>query len=700
MYQHADQSWKKQPGLFSSEHQEIFAKRLKEYIIVKELKHILIIFHGGEPLLFGAENLVQFVLLISKQLDALNCRIDFGIQTNGTLLKEEHLDLFSKHNISVSLSIDGPRQTHNLHRLDHKGRPSFDKVYSGLQLLKRYPKVFNGCIAVIEPYSSPRGLIEFFAQNDVSEFDILIPDANYITPPKGRDVQPDLYRDWLIEAFDCWFDEYPHLKCKYFESLLMTILGHPARTESIGLGDISLLVIETDGTYHIHDVLKITEDQGSAIHMNLGQHSFIDAEKAEKIQLHRKLLSKEGLSRTCQACKHVKVCGGGFIAHRFNVNGYENPSIYCRELYSLIEHITDKVTKKLTEAAEKKGQMLLPEFNFQQMTAFYSSHTSHELIEKLEEHRLRKLFSRLHQILPYVNASYPQKADKVLFLQSSKFHDLKIALKEPSVAAWLRAMYGQSTHSPVYNIARNELPADPDYIDELIDHYLSPKQQGFVVQSSDRWISNSLGPNIVVERNAAALKKGQDILDKALAILTTYDASLVEEMLSLSRHIILVKDTQAHPDKDVSFSDEALPGAIFIGVWKSDSLHSPYVVAASLIHEHLHQKLNLLMNRFELFDSVDTQVYSPWPQGLRQPPLALHAVYVFTHVALFWNQMLKQGKEIEIAAEQVHFHLENLDSCIKEIQEKVKFSHTGKLFFKCLLDEYNRLHETALVKCH
>lgn len=229
MYQHVDQSWQDKPRLLSEDHQNLFAFRLKEYVAATGLKRVLIVYHGGEPLLFGADRIIQFSHKIRDALADLTCRADFGVQTNGVLLKESYLQRFEEEEISVSLSIDGPREMHDAHRLDHKKRPTFDKVYDALKLLQKYPKIFTGCIAVINPYFEPRKLFEFFDENQVKEFNILIPDANYVTLPPGRDQQPDLYKNWLVQAFDCWFDRFSHIKCKYFDWLIQAVLGKKAK---------------------------------------------------------------------------------------------------------------------------------------------------------------------------------------------------------------------------------------------------------------------------------------------------------------------------------------------------------------------------------------------------------------------------------------------------------------------------------------
>jgi sulfatase maturation enzyme AslB (radical SAM superfamily) len=42
----------------------------------------------------------------------------------------------------------------------------------------------------------------------------------------------------------------------------------------------------------------------------------------------------------CQTCPVVKVCGGGYIPHRYSAaRKFDNPSVYCRDLEKLIRHI-------------------------------------------------------------------------------------------------------------------------------------------------------------------------------------------------------------------------------------------------------------------------------------------------------------------------------------------------------------------------
>lgn len=59
------------------------------------------------------------------------------INTNGTLLDEETARFFIANDVDIYLSIDGPPQHHNLTRVYHNGRGSYDDVIGTLQMLKR-----------------------------------------------------------------------------------------------------------------------------------------------------------------------------------------------------------------------------------------------------------------------------------------------------------------------------------------------------------------------------------------------------------------------------------------------------------------------------------------------------------------------------------------------------------------------------------
>lgn len=648
MYNHADQSWKSKPRFLSEENQSSLVSRLKEYVVACSIDSILIIFHGGEPLLFGALNIVRLASNIRTELAAVDCKVDFGIQTNGVLLKREHLDQFCEHDISVSLSIDGPEEIHNQFRLNHRGKPSFDKVFAALLLLKEYPSVFSGCLAVINPYFPPRKLFSFFHENGIENFNILLPDANYLTPPAGREQNRDLYLDWLIGAFDCWFHDYPEIRCTFFESIIRSFNGEKGVSDALGLGDVSMLNIETDGSYHDLDVLKITAENSSDLGMHLETDPIIKAETAEKIQLHRKLLTIEGLSSTCKSCKYVDICGGGSVPHRFSANGYLNPTIYCREMYTLISHMRNEVNREL------EGH-----FTPYRMKKFWSFKTSEEVLKELKNGIAEENLAYLkhHQL------------DK----------DIKLSthlqpLLHPLFYTWRLTHHGINERTPFEN-----LDGEPIELGELTwEKFSASRDEALHIQKDWKTFQKVLGRQYVLGFDQQTLLEGAQLLREALDIINAFSPDLHREILQISPYIFMIRDADIDRDADLSFSDETLPGAIFIGLWSNGQWLPSHQVAESIIHEHLHQKLYLLQRRENLFESQDVQIYSPWPKQFREPVGAVHAVYVFVHVVEFLDWVWSNNAECEYAKNQYRKNIEYLDQCAREIDEKVVFTRVGQ----------------------
>jgi uncharacterized protein len=49
------------------------------------------------------------------------------------------------------------------------------------------------------------------------------------------------------------------------------------------------------------------------------------------------------LCEQCQNCIIKNICGGGGLAHRYSkINGFNNPSAYCKDIFLLVTHIQNR----------------------------------------------------------------------------------------------------------------------------------------------------------------------------------------------------------------------------------------------------------------------------------------------------------------------------------------------------------------------
>lgn len=338
VFKHNDMSWRDLPKIISYKTVALFAERLREYAEQTKIKRALVVMHGGEPLLAGPDVLIQHIDTIRNALRATT-QVDFSIQTNGTLITDSFAKACHKRDVQISVSIDGPKNVHDRRRHLPDGTGSFEKVMSGIRSLQDYPGLLCGVIGVIDPRVRADDVLRFYSDAELNVIDILLPDATHDTPPPYRTEYPDIYEKWLIEAFDTWFDHYQHLSFRTLETILRSHLGIKPSSDTFGLGKLTYLTIESDGSYHTSDILKVAYEGASKMGISLETSTIADAANHYCMAEYNRLLEIANLNDVCRCCEFCYMCGGGSLPHRYSrVNGFNNPTVYCREMKALFGH--------------------------------------------------------------------------------------------------------------------------------------------------------------------------------------------------------------------------------------------------------------------------------------------------------------------------------------------------------------------------
>jgi len=348
VYHSGDMSYREQPRRMPKHVVAALASRLREHILATRLPAVSIIIHGGEPLLAGPQFFREFVGAIREALPP-DASASFGLQTNGTLLTEDWADLLCNLGIRIGISLDGPAEVNDLHRVDHAQRSSHLRTEHAVRLMLGTDlrlQHFSGILSVIDPTTDPVVVFDYFRTLGIDAVDFLLPDATY---EKSPPVSPDskLYGDWLAALFDCWIEQRnPHVRVRFFETIVELLLGAGRSVDYIGGKPTRNAVIETDGGIEPVDVLKICRDRFTKLGLNV---------------LHNSLLSvcshwlgaayaagNPAPCAICRSCSVLDVCGGGYMPHRYSAaHGFDNPSVYCYALKRLILRIDQRLAQSI-----------------------------------------------------------------------------------------------------------------------------------------------------------------------------------------------------------------------------------------------------------------------------------------------------------------------------------------------------------------
>jgi uncharacterized protein len=350
VYTMADQRWRDRPKAMSRQTMLRTAARICEHARTHGLSAVDVVLHGGEPLLAGHDG-IEFCVraLLAEAGD--DVRVHIRLHTNGVRLDSRFLRLFHTLGVRVSVSLDGEPSAHDRHRRRPDGTGSHSQVSESIRRLSGAPyrELFSGLLCTIDLCNDPLRTYQAMLEFDPPMLDFLLPHGNWSAPPPDRvpGSEETPYADWLIVIFEHWYGAPRRAtRIRMFEEILALLMGGHSMLEGVGLAPSLFAVVETDGAIEQSDMLSSTYSGAAITGLNV-EHDAFDAAldlpgfRAVRAGVH-------SLAPACRACALRRVCGGGLYPHRYRrQNGFDNPSVYCPDLYRLIDYIRCRVSADL-----------------------------------------------------------------------------------------------------------------------------------------------------------------------------------------------------------------------------------------------------------------------------------------------------------------------------------------------------------------
>ncbi len=177
----------------------------------KDNEQSFLAFYGGEPLL-EFEFIKKCVEYFEERAEGKN--IHLNLTTNATLLTEEIVDYFQKHNLHLLISLDGPSKVHNRNRVyGYSDKGTFEKVMENLEMIKaKFPDYLSTNIAfnaVLDPQNEFSCVNNFFTDFKFAKEASVM--ASEIT---------DLYRKDTVKTSENYISEIEYEMFKIFLSKL------------------------------------------------------------------------------------------------------------------------------------------------------------------------------------------------------------------------------------------------------------------------------------------------------------------------------------------------------------------------------------------------------------------------------------------------------------------------------------------------
>lgn len=340
VYHLGDEGWKNNPKLMSKETIDAIAlsfQRLYQF----QNKSFAVVLHGGEPFLLPYKTLEYLFESIRKSLPDYTT---ISIQTNGLLLSNELIELCFKYRVTISISLDGPEKINDAMRIDHLKRGSYHRIMNAISLIQNHEQgkqIFTGCLAVIDPWSNPKEIYQFFKSLNIPSVNFLPRDGNHDRYPFGKKNFDSVeYGVWLAQLWDEYFQDPNPIPIAIFDNFVKLLLGGRSSKEGSGTELSGILIIDTNGNITKNDTLKSTQN---------GNDLFQDTWNIKNSDITQLIQTPEFLeymqlqnptAEQCKQCSYLEICGGGMPLYRWsNQNQFNNPSVFCSDHIFLIQSI-------------------------------------------------------------------------------------------------------------------------------------------------------------------------------------------------------------------------------------------------------------------------------------------------------------------------------------------------------------------------
>jgi len=271
-------------------------------------------FQGGEPTMCGLD-FYKYLIKFQDKYNTKKIPVTNAIQTNGYCINDNWAKFFADNNFLVGLSLDGPKNVHDLYRHDSAGKGTWNTVTNTASLFNKYKVEFN-ILCVVNNIVAKKGasIYNFYKKNNFRYIQF-IPCLDSFDDDIVNDfsLDPKCYEDFLKTTFNLYYNDFKnnnYISIRTFDNYVSMILGqHP---ECCGMSGVctSYFVIESDGSVYPCDFYVLDKYKMG----NINTQNFSQLAKAETAKTFVK--QSYFVDDKCKKCKWLQICRGGCRRNR------------------------------------------------------------------------------------------------------------------------------------------------------------------------------------------------------------------------------------------------------------------------------------------------------------------------------------------------------------------------------------------------
>jgi uncharacterized protein len=318
-------------------------KSISEYVACTPNinKPLVMVWHGGEPLIAGIEYFEK-ILKIQKELGHDRKFVNI-IQTNATLIDEKWSNFIKNNNITVGVSLDGPKEFNDLHRKNAAGNSSFEMTKKGLESLKRVKKEFSAiCVINNKNYNESARFLDFFVNLGTSVVDF-IPCFDYNLK---YTLENNHYEFFMKTIYDYWMKNHKNnIKIRFLQDVIKKIVctfKNKSCYVECKLSDMcgrNIAILDNGDIYACACLTPIKN-------MKLGNINNLSLKDLTNTNAFKNMVDEyNDVNKKCLSCEVKKICATGCLNRRLSQYNPTKLDHFCEARRNIIKHIENSLPK-------------------------------------------------------------------------------------------------------------------------------------------------------------------------------------------------------------------------------------------------------------------------------------------------------------------------------------------------------------------
>lgn len=323
-------------------------REVVEWLKSFDNERVTFTFHGGEPLLAGADFYRQALPMIAEGLRHMNP--EFALQTNLWRMTPELAEILAEYHVPIGSSIDGPEELNDYQR----GDGYFEKCMRGYEIARAHGLTVRFiCTFTCHSVEHKEEIFNFFLQN---KFDLklhpALPSLRDRNPEQWA-LAPEKYGELLVYLLDQALEHLGEIEVMNINDLCRGVFtrrgGVCTFVDCMG----STFAIGPDGS--IYPCYRFVGMPEWAMGNVADRPTLEDLARSEPWQLMHRF--KEYVDEACADCPHITYCRGGCPYNAMAPTGVtpvggeiQGVDPHCIAYKRIFDEITDRLNREMYES--------------------------------------------------------------------------------------------------------------------------------------------------------------------------------------------------------------------------------------------------------------------------------------------------------------------------------------------------------------